>query len=69
MIVAHDLTGSSALLGGDWDAPDRGPSGCAHGDVLNILNRWESAELNQEEALEPLSVTERAFRRWTRRDV
>jgi transposase len=34
---------------------------------LNILNRWESAELNQEEAAELLGVSERTFRRWTRR--
>jgi transposase len=33
---------------------------------LNILNRWESAELNQEEAAELLGVSERTFRRWTR---
>ena len=32
---------------------------------LNLLPRWESAELNQEEAAEPLRVTERTFRRWT----
>ena len=34
---------------------------------LNILHRWESAELNQEEAADLLGVTERTFRRWTRR--
>jgi transposase len=34
---------------------------------LNILNRWESAELNQAEAAELLGVSERTFRRWTRR--
>ena len=34
---------------------------------LNILNRWESAELNQGEAAELLGVGERTFRRWTRR--
>jgi predicted DNA-binding protein (UPF0251 family) len=34
---------------------------------LNILNRWESAELNQEEAAALLGVSERTFRRWTRR--
>jgi transposase len=34
---------------------------------LNVLNRWESAELNQEEAAELLGVSERTFRRWTRR--
>jgi transposase len=34
---------------------------------LNVLNRWESAELNQAEAAELLGVTERTFRRWTRR--
>ena len=27
---------------------------------LNILNRWESSELNQEEAAELLGVSERA---------
>jgi transposase len=34
---------------------------------LNILSRWESAELNQEEAAELLGLSERTFRRWTRR--
>src|SRR5271154_2824198 len=34
---------------------------------LNVLDRWESAELNQEEAAEFLGVSERTFRRWTRR--
>ena len=33
---------------------------------LNILHRWKSAELNQEEAAELLGVSERTFRRWTR---
>jgi hypothetical protein len=36
---------------------------------LNILNRWESAELNQEEVAELLGGSERTFRRWTRPDV
>lgn len=34
---------------------------------LNILDRWESAELNQEEAAELLGIDVRTFRRWTRR--
>jgi hypothetical protein len=34
---------------------------------LNILHRWESAELNQGEAAELLGVTERTFPRWTGR--
>jgi transposase len=34
---------------------------------LNLLHRWESAELNQEEAAELLGVSERTFRRWPRR--
>ena len=34
---------------------------------LSLLRRWESAELNQEEAAELLGVSERTFRRWTRR--
>src|ERR1700691_5084039 len=34
---------------------------------LNVLDRWESAELNQEEAAEPLGVSERTFGRWARR--
>jgi transposase len=34
---------------------------------LNLLHRWESAELNQEEAAELLGVDVRTFRRWTRR--
>ena len=33
---------------------------------LNLLHRWELAELNQEEAAELLGVSERTFRRWTR---
>ena len=34
---------------------------------LNLLRRWESAELNQEEAAELLGVDVRTVRRWTRR--
>jgi hypothetical protein len=34
---------------------------------LNRLKRWESAELNQEEAAALLGVGERTFRCWTRR--
>ena len=34
---------------------------------LNLLRRWESAELSQEETAELLGVSERTFRRWTRR--
>jgi transposase len=34
---------------------------------LNLLHRWESSELNQEEAAALLGVSERTFRRWTRR--
>src|SRR6202795_560045 len=34
---------------------------------LTLLHRWESAELNQEEAAELLGVSERTSRRWTRR--
>src|SRR6201987_6416008 len=34
---------------------------------LSLLRRGESAELNQEEAAELLGVSERTFRRWTRR--
>src|ERR1700733_9228503 len=34
---------------------------------LTLLHRWESAELNQEEAAELLGVSERMVRRWTRR--
>ena len=33
---------------------------------LNLLGRWELAELNQEEAAELLGVSERTLRRWTR---
>jgi transposase len=33
---------------------------------LNLWRRWESAELNQEEAAELLGVDVRTFRRWTR---
>ena len=35
--------------------------------VFLNFDRWESAELNQEEAAELLGVSERTFRRWTRR--
>ena len=31
---------------------------------MNLLHRWESAELNQAEAGELLGVSERTFRRW-----
>ena len=34
---------------------------------LNLLRRWESAELNQEEAAELLGISERTFRRWQSR--
>jgi transposase len=34
---------------------------------LTLLHRWESAEFNQAEAAELLGVSERTFRRWTRR--
>jgi transposase len=34
---------------------------------LNLLHRWELAELNQDEAAELLGVDVRTFRRWTRR--
>ena len=34
---------------------------------LNLLHRWESAELNQEEAAELLGIDVRTFRRWSRR--
>jgi transposase len=34
---------------------------------LNLRRRWESAELNREEAAELLGVSERTFRRWMRR--
>ena len=33
---------------------------------LNLLNPWESAELNQAEAAALLGVSERTFRRWRR---
>jgi transposase len=31
---------------------------------LNLLHRWESAELNQAEAADLLGISERTFRRW-----
>ena len=34
---------------------------------LTLHHRWELAESNQEEAAELLGVSERTFRRWTRR--
>jgi transposase len=34
---------------------------------LNLLHRWESAELNQEEAAELPGIDVRTFRRWARR--
>jgi len=36
---------------------------------LNILHRWESAELNQAEAADLLGVSERTFRRWRDRST
>ena len=43
------------------------PQGVRMAMFLNLLHRWESAELNQEEAAELLGVDVRTFRRWTRR--
>src|SRR3974390_3625874 len=34
---------------------------------LNVRNRWESAERNEEEAAELLGVSARTFRRWRNR--
>jgi uncharacterized membrane protein YkgB len=48
-----------------FDAPDGGPRGVGMAMFLNLLHRWESAELNQAEAAELLGVSERTFRRWT----
>ena len=45
----------------------RGRQGLSGGRMamfLNLLHRWESAELNQAEAAELLGVCERTFRRW-----
>ena len=55
-----------ALLEG-LDARTEALQGVRMAVFLNILNRWDSAELNQEEAAELLGVSERTFRRWTRR--
>jgi len=35
--------------------------------ILNVLSRWDSAELNQGEAGELLGVSQRTFRRWQAR--
>jgi transposase len=43
------------------------PQGVRMAMFLNLLHRWESAELNPEEAAELLGVDVRTFRRWTRR--
>ena len=48
-----------ALLGGVGCAGRRPLQGVRMAVFLNILSRWESAEL--------LGVSERTFRRWTRR--
>src|SRR5580693_342084 len=40
------------------------PQGVRMAMFLNLLHRWESAELNQTEAAELLGVSERTFRRW-----
>jgi transposase-like protein len=45
------------------DAPDGSPSGGARGDIF-FRSRWESAELNEDEAAELLGVSTRTFRRW-----
>ena len=50
--------------GGGWS--DGSLSGGAHGDVPNLLDRCKSAELNQEEAAEPLGIDVRTLRPWTR---
>ena len=34
---------------------------------LNVRSRWESAELNEDEAAELLGVSTRTFRRWRNR--
>jgi Winged helix-turn helix len=40
------------------------PQGVGMVMFLNILHRWESAELNHGEPAELLGVSERRFRRW-----
>ena len=43
---------------------EEAPQGVRVAMFLNLLHRWESAELNQAEAAELLGVSERTFRRW-----
>jgi len=35
--------------------------------LRDVMSRWEAAELSQLEAAELLGMSERTFRRWTRR--
>src|SRR3984957_8428792 len=67
MSVAHDLSGRSGPFGRVRMRRTEALQGVRMAMFLNILHRWESAELNQGEAAELLGVTERTFRRWTRR--
>src|SRR5580704_10687019 len=65
--VAHDLSGKSGPFWRGWMGRTEALQGVRMTVFLNLLHRWESAELNQEEAAELLGVSERTFRRWTRR--
>jgi hypothetical protein len=66
MSAADDMSGLGSERSVRWvwplleglDAPVGSPSGGAHGGFLNLLHRWESAELNKAEAADALG---RAF--------
>src|ERR1700734_986831 len=64
---ARSVPISPALFGGVGMRRTEALQGVRMAVFLNILDRWESAELNQEKAAELLGVSERTFRRWTRR--
>ena len=73
--VAHDMSGLgsarfvrlSGPFGGFWMRRREAEEAVRMARFLKLLHRWEFAELNQEEAAELLGVSERTFRRWTRR--
>src|SRR6516225_8647971 len=62
--VAHDMTGSFGPFGRGWMRRTEVLQGVRMAVFLNLLHRWESAELNEAEAAELLGVSERTFRRW-----
>src|SRR5271156_3584047 len=61
------MSGNPSPFGRVWMRRREAEEAVRMARFLTLLHRWESAELNQEEAAELLGVSERTFRRWTRR--